>query len=45
MFTAFIRVMKDILERHHLCSKNLEKLEQPCLGMQMNENLDYFIEQ
>ncbi|TYH01700.1 hypothetical protein ES288_A09G080900v1 [Gossypium darwinii] len=29
--------MKDILKRHHLHSKNLEKLEQPCLGLQANE--------
>ncbi|KAH1073231.1 hypothetical protein J1N35_025559 [Gossypium stocksii] len=30
--------MKEILERHHLRSKNLEKLEQPCLGLQLVEH-------
>ncbi|GMI68707.1 SHORT VEGETATIVE PHASE, Flowering Arabidopsis QTL1, AGAMOUS-like 22 [Hibiscus trionum] len=30
--------MKEILERHHLRSKNLEKLEQPCLELQLVED-------
>nr|WAO97427.1 MADS-box transcription factor 23 [Lonicera japonica] len=30
--------MKGILERHNLHSKNLEKLEQPCLELQLVEN-------
>ncbi|XP_039036490.1 MADS-box protein SVP-like isoform X2 [Hibiscus syriacus] len=30
--------VKEILERHHLRSKNLEKLEQPCLELQLVED-------
>ncbi|KAF5749740.1 hypothetical protein HS088_TW03G00065 [Tripterygium wilfordii] len=30
--------MKEILERHHLHSKNLEKMEQPSLELQLVEN-------
>ncbi|KAL5556553.1 hypothetical protein UlMin_038789 [Ulmus minor] len=33
--------MKEILERHHLHSKNLEKLEQPSLKLQLVENNNY----
>ncbi|KAF8012210.1 hypothetical protein BT93_I0367 [Corymbia citriodora subsp. variegata] len=33
--------MKEILERHHLQSKNLEKLDQPSLELQLVENSNY----
>ncbi|KAM5577058.1 MADS-box protein SVP [Rosa sericea] len=33
--------MKEILERHHLHSKNLNKLEQPSLELQLVENSNY----
>ncbi|NP_001280915.1 hypothetical protein DVH24_014454 [Malus domestica] len=33
--------MKEILERHNLHSKNLEKLEQPSLQLQLVENSNY----
>ncbi|OIT37721.1 PREDICTED: MADS-box protein JOINTLESS-like isoform X2 [Nicotiana attenuata] len=33
--------MKEILERHNLLSKNLHKLEQPSLELQLVENSDY----
>ncbi|KAL6220167.1 hypothetical protein ACLB2K_007924 [Fragaria x ananassa] len=33
--------MKEILERHHLHSKNLDKLEQPSLELQLVENSNY----
>nr|XP_016434777.1 PREDICTED: MADS-box protein JOINTLESS-like [Nicotiana tabacum] len=33
--------MKEILERHNLLSKNLQKLEQPSLELQLVENSDY----
>ncbi|KAL3527542.1 hypothetical protein ACH5RR_012198 [Cinchona calisaya] len=33
--------MKEILERHNLHSKNLEKLEQPSLELQLVENSNY----
>ncbi|XP_056161126.1 MADS-box protein JOINTLESS-like [Syzygium oleosum] len=33
--------MKEILERHHLHSKNLEKLDQPSLELQLVENSNY----
>ncbi|OIW10613.1 hypothetical protein TanjilG_15985 [Lupinus angustifolius] len=33
--------MKEILERHHLHSKNLSKMEQPSLELQLVENSNY----
>lgn len=33
--------MKEILERHNLHSKNLDKLEQPCLELQLVEDSNY----
>ncbi|XP_073125186.1 MADS-box protein SVP [Henckelia pumila] len=33
--------MKEILERHNLHSKNLDKLEQPCLELQLVEDTNY----
>ncbi|XP_062100332.1 MADS-box protein JOINTLESS [Humulus lupulus] len=33
--------MKEIIDRHHLHSKNLEKLEQPSLKLQLVENSSY----
>lgn len=44
-FTALVNMysMKEILERHHLHSKNLEKLDQPSLELQVHHNTSRFL--
>ncbi|XP_019262558.1 PREDICTED: MADS-box protein JOINTLESS-like isoform X1 [Nicotiana attenuata] len=41
LLRALKNSMKEILERHNLLSKNLHKLEQPSLELQLVENSDY----